>query len=72
MSFNVQVKGPRDTDLDQATVTVTVLDVNDNAPVVSPGLLPVSVSEDADVGARIASFTATDADTGVNQQFQWV
>ncbi|XP_035677124.1 protocadherin Fat 4-like [Branchiostoma floridae] len=54
-----------------ATVTVNVLDVNDNFPVFSSDPYTVSVYEDIAVGATVADVTATDADSGTNAQVSY-
>ncbi|XP_064481963.1 cadherin-related tumor suppressor-like [Ornithodoros turicata] len=47
-------------------VRVTILDVNDNAPVFPEASIAVSFSESANVGTRVILDTATDGDAGVN------
>ncbi|XP_072881460.1 cadherin-23 [Hemitrygon akajei] len=54
-----------------AGLTVTVLDQNDNAPVFTPTSLTVHVRENSPSGFSIVQVTATDADTGVNQQLTY-
>ncbi|XP_019645842.1 PREDICTED: protocadherin Fat 4-like [Branchiostoma belcheri] len=54
-----------------ATVTVNVLDVNDNFPVFSSDPYVVSVYEDIAVGSTVAPVTATDADSGTNAQVSY-
>ena len=49
-----------------ATVTVSVTDANDNAPVFNPSGYAVIVSEDASVSSTVIQVTASDADTGNN------
>lgn len=49
-----------------ATVTVLVGDVNDNAPQFVETLVTVNVTEGHPVAAVVATFQATDADTGSN------
>ena len=49
-----------------AAVLVSVLDVNDNAPVFDPVPSAVDVEETATVGYELATITATDADVGDN------
>ncbi|NXX34765.1 PCDGH protein, partial [Nicator chloris] len=48
-----------------ARIRVTVLDVNDNAPVFSQAEYTVRVPEDASVGSVLVTVTATDADEGL-------
>ncbi|XP_036097480.1 protocadherin gamma-A2 isoform X5 [Molossus molossus] len=49
-------------------IRVTVLDVNDNAPVFTQPEYHVTVPENMPVGTRILTVTATDADEGYNAQ----
>ncbi|KAB0365591.1 hypothetical protein FD754_009747 [Muntiacus muntjak] len=49
-------------------IRVTVLDVNDNAPVFTQPEYRVSVPENTPIGTRILTVTATDADEGYNAQ----
>ena len=52
----------------RANFTLTVLDVNDNPPVILPRAHAVSIREDAAVGTSVANLTATDNDIGINAQ----
>ena len=45
-------------------VYINVLDVNDNAPQLERALYSVAVSEDVDVGAKLDTIVAKDADMG--------
>ena len=47
-----------------ATISVEVLDINDNNPVFDPYQLSYNISEDADPNTSIARITATDEDIG--------
>ncbi|XP_053285134.1 protocadherin alpha-2 isoform X6 [Pleuronectes platessa] len=47
---------------------INILDVNDNSPVFSKSLYKVQVVENADVGTKLLTLTATDLDDGVNGQ----
>ncbi|XP_017345165.1 protocadherin alpha-13 isoform X4 [Ictalurus punctatus] len=47
-------------------ITINVLDVNDNKPVFSKSLYKVSIKENASIGTKIMSLTATDFDEGTN------
>ncbi|NWI90967.1 PCDG7 protein, partial [Pitta sordida] len=49
-----------------ARIRVTVLDVNDNAPVFSQAEYAVRVPEDVPVGSTLVTVTATDMDVGLN------
>lgn len=46
------------------TVTVQITDANDNAPLFDQEQLTASVSETAPAGTVVATFTATDRDSG--------
>lgn len=54
-----------------ATVAVTVLDENDNAPLFTQSLMRVSVEETEPIGKKIIQFHATDEDLGVNRELQF-
>jgi protocadherin Fat 1/2/3 len=47
-----------------ATVTVTVQDINDNAPAFSASVIRLSVPENEPVGVSLGAVTATDPDSG--------
>nr|XP_046262590.1 protocadherin gamma-A11-like isoform X18 [Scatophagus argus] len=47
-------------------ILITVLDVNDNAPVFTQPIYKASIKENAAVGTVVATVTATDADHGSN------
>lgn len=55
------------------TVTVTVTDVNDNAPVLAPPVAAAAVREDAaaDGSTTILTVSATDADEGANAEVMY-
>uniref|UniRef100_A0A3B3BAZ1 Protocadherin alpha-10-like n=1 Tax=Oryzias melastigma TaxID=30732 RepID=A0A3B3BAZ1_ORYME len=48
------------------SVIVTVLDINDNAPVFSQSLYKATVQENAKIGTTIIQLNATDLDSGLN------
>ena len=50
---------------------VTVLDVNDNAPVFPDEEFEVLVKENSAVGTVVAQITATDPDEGANAQIMY-
>ncbi|XP_064244247.1 protocadherin gamma-A10-like [Passer domesticus] len=54
-----------------ARIRVTVVDVNDNAPVFSQAEYTVRVPEDVPVGSVLVAVTATDADEGLNGQVKY-
>ncbi|KAG8450966.1 hypothetical protein GDO86_003300 [Hymenochirus boettgeri] len=54
-----------------AEVVVTVLDVNDNAPVFAREELEVKVFENSPLGPPFGRITATDPDEGVNAQIMY-
>ncbi|XP_048838791.1 protocadherin alpha-3-like isoform X6 [Brienomyrus brachyistius] len=51
---------------DTLNITVTVLDVNDNAPVCNREDYTVTVQENAQIGTLVAQINATDLDDGAN------
>lgn len=53
------------------TITVDVLDENDNAPVFTQTQMRVSVLETEPVNKKIIQFHATDADLGINRELQF-
>ncbi len=58
----VRDRGTPQTREDQTTITVTVSDVNDNAPVFRPNSYSVQLREDLPVGHNVIRVLATDAD----------
>ncbi|XP_022249667.1 cadherin-related tumor suppressor-like [Limulus polyphemus] len=54
-----------------ATVTIDVLDENDNSPVFQFPKQRVEISEDTPVGYSIFTFSATDADEGINGEVSY-
>ncbi|NXE71751.1 PCDGD protein, partial [Calcarius ornatus] len=54
-----------------ARIRVTVVDVNDNAPVFSQAEYTVRVPEDVPVGSTLVTVTATDGDEGLNGQVKY-
>lgn len=66
-AFNVQVSdGLNDA---TATLTVTIVDINDNAPLFDQSLYDVTVGESQAIGVPLITVSATDADFGVNKIF---
>ncbi len=59
----VRDRGTPQTTEDQTTITVTVFDVNDNAPVFRPNSYSVQLREDLTVGHNVIRVLATDAGT---------
>lgn len=55
----------------QMLVNVTILDVNDNAPMLSSSDYEVSVNEDTAVGSVIFTLSATDIDLGDNAKINY-
>lgn len=53
------------------TISVTVLDENDNAPEFTQTVLNVSVLETEPVNKKIIQFHASDADLGINRELQY-
>ncbi|XP_064633793.1 cadherin EGF LAG seven-pass G-type receptor 2-like isoform X2 [Lineus longissimus] len=66
-SFSVQARDhgtpPRS---DNATVKITITDVNDNAPVFKPNFYEKAISEEVAPGELVETVTATDADTDLH------
>ena len=52
-------------------VKITVGDINDNHPLFPQTHLDISVKEDAELGAMVAHFPATDIDLGVNGEITY-
>ena len=52
-------------------VLVTVLDVNDNAPVFPKITPPIRIPEDTSIGTEVGTVLATDADDGGNANIQY-
>ncbi|XP_078660403.1 protocadherin Fat 4-like isoform X2 [Branchiostoma floridae x Branchiostoma belcheri] len=67
LSIMVAVNGTRALTA-MATVNITVVDQNDNAPVFDPTNIEAAVPEDAVPGAEVVVLTATDADKGLNAE----
>ena len=69
IDFTVQVRDSDLTHTDTATITIEILDINDNPPVFSQPLRMVNITENTDV-AIITTYSATDADSGINSDFK--
>ncbi|KAI4901302.1 hypothetical protein NFI96_030521, partial [Prochilodus magdalenae] len=52
-------------------IHVTVLDVNDNAPVCNQAVYKIDVKENSPVGSVLATVSAADADEGINGQISY-
>ena len=55
----------------QATVTVNLLDYNDNHPACLPGLLTPAILETAAVSDVVATLNCSDQDSGINSQLSY-
>ena len=55
-----------------AVLRIEVLDVNDNSPVFSASLYNATMPENGPIGVEIGTVTASDADVGVNGEFDYV
>ncbi|KFO85328.1 Cadherin-23, partial [Buceros rhinoceros silvestris] len=53
------------------SLTVTVLDDNDNRPIFQPASITVRLQENSPPGFFVLQVTATDADSGLNQQLDY-
>ena len=58
-------EGDADAKTVETTITVTVNDINDNYPVISPASYVFKVNENAIVGTSVGKVTATDDDSGL-------
>jgi len=67
-SYNIIVQASDGINAANATISVTVSDVNDNSPICSPTSYAASVSEDAAIGTSVVRVTCSDDDDGVNGQ----
>ena len=65
--FTVEVRDPDSADT--VTVKIFLTDVNDNAPEFVPDRINSTLSEDVGIGTSVATFTATDKDSGDNGDF---
>uniref|UniRef100_A0A8C5U7Y6 Cadherin-23 n=1 Tax=Malurus cyaneus samueli TaxID=2593467 RepID=A0A8C5U7Y6_9PASS len=54
-----------------ASLTVTVLDDNDNHPIFQPAFIMARLLENSPPGFSVLQVTATDADSGLNQQLDY-
>ena len=70
LSLTIRVEDSDSGFTDTAQVTITVLDVNDNAPAFTPASQNATEPEDVAVDTEIAVFTAADMDLGVNSEFE--
>lgn len=55
----------------EATITVLVLDENDNAPIFDPKQYSATVAENASIGASVLQVSATDRDEGANGRMRY-
>ena len=55
-----------------STVSVTVLDINDNRPICEPNLQTTIMPEDSSAGTNIAQLTCTDSDSNENADLTYV
>ncbi len=67
-SFPVQVTDIEDGSIALATIEITVLDINDNSPVLLPSTVSIVVKEDATTDIAYAKFTCSDIDDQENGQ----
>ena len=65
-TFPVQAKDVEDGSIALAEVEITVLDVNDNYPIILPSSITVYVKEDAGVDIAYAKFICSDIDSETN------
>ena len=67
-SFPVQAKDIEDGSIALASIEITVLDINDNHPMVLPSTLTIFVKEDVTTDIAFAKFTCSDIDDKENGQ----
>ena len=70
-SYTLTVMASRETETETADLDITVIDVNDNAPVITPPSAPLNVAEDARPPTIITQVLATDSDDGTNGQLMY-
>lgn len=68
LRFTIEVRDPDFSDT--TSVTLTVTDINDNAPIFTPPSQDVTFPENIDIGTSVATFNADDADSGDNKLFE--
>ena len=51
------------------TVKVTVEDINDNAPIITPSFKPITLA--ANARGQVFKFSASDLDSDINKQFRF-
>ena len=69
--FDVLVSDSGDPSFSATTsLEITVLDVNDNPPVLSPSIVELNLNESYPVGSIVVNFTVTDLDEGSNAEFE--
>ncbi|KAK3732012.1 hypothetical protein QZH41_016882, partial [Actinostola sp. cb2023] len=66
-SHTLLVQASDGTNTANATVILTISDVNDNYPVCSPTSYAATIREDAVVGSSVVRVTCTDDDEGINE-----
>ena len=69
-NLTVTVQDSNSAHRDTAHILITVVDYNDNAPKFDPPIIKQTKKEDIPVDTYLATFTATDIDSGKNAQFQ--
>ena len=73
LEVNVVVKGGDPTSGDTMVITATVLDVNDNHPVISDGLQEYSVNvTEGEAGVLVFDLDGTDRDIGLNAELVYL
>ena len=70
-NFYVYASNPGSAASVSATVTLNVLDVNDNNPYFTNSMITFPISEDTQVGTFVFAATAQDLDSGVNGMFSF-
>ncbi|XP_041642272.1 protocadherin Fat 4 [Cheilinus undulatus] len=70
-NYSVEISISDGVSSDRAMVEVQVTDINDNSPVFSPASITASVPEDAEQGTNVTVVSATDKDSGFNQEIRY-
>lgn len=70
-NYTVQVSVSDGTNRDEASVSVEVLDINDNSPQFTNSSFAIAIPENATIGANVTYVQATDADSGLNAEIRY-
>ncbi|KAL7845474.1 hypothetical protein AOLI_G00236660 [Acnodon oligacanthus] len=70
-NYTVQLSITDGTKRDTAVVHVEVIDINDNSPEFAPIPSSIEIPEDAEIGDKVTTILATDADAGLNAEVRY-